>query len=373
MIIGILGGGQLARMMIEAGSRFGFDFVIYSTENNSPAGRICKKEYSGKWDDFSELDKFIKASDIITLENEFINYKIIEYIESKSGNVKPASSVVKTIQDKLIQKNFLKNIGIPVAEFQGVESIEEIETFCKKFDYPVILKSRTMGYDGKGNYLIKSRKDIKSAFNELIKRGNLMCEQFINFRLEAAIQAVRNDNGDIRFYPIVETIQKNHICNLVRAPLKLSESMNEYLHKSTEKILNKLEYSGVMGIEFFITKNDIKINELAPRVHNTGHYTIEACEVSQFENHLRAITNLPLGDTQMKCKHSVMVNILGEKDCPAGDIELNKILKLKNTYLHLYGKENIRKGRKMGHITVISDSIEEAEKIALKARKTIDI
>jgi 5-(carboxyamino)imidazole ribonucleotide synthase len=373
MKIGILGGGQLARMLIEAGSQFGFDFLIYSTEKNSPAGRICEKEYFGKWDDFDELDKFTEKSDVITLENEFIDYKVIEHIESKGGKVKPGSAVVKTIQDKLIQKNFLKKAGAPVAVFCEINYIEDIREFCGRYGFPVILKSRTMGYDGKGNYLIASEKDIETAYTELRERGKLMAEQFIDFDFEIAIQAVRNAEGEIRFYPIVETVQKNHICNLVRAPHYVPLELSNYLHQVTAKILNELDYKGVMGIEFFVTGDELLINELAPRVHNTGHYTIEACEVSQFENHIRAIAGYPLGSTKMKSKNAVMINILGMRNDDTGSVDLSRVLEMENTYPHIYGKEKIRTGRKMGHITVLSDSIEKAEIAANEARKLIDI
>lgn len=373
MKIGILGGGQLARMMIEAGSRFGYDFIIYSTEKNSPAGRMCSREYFGNWDNLDAIDEFTRSADVITLENEFIDYKIIEHIENNGGVVKPDSSVVKMVQDKLLQKNFLKEISVPVADFTEINSHEDISRFCGKVGFPVVLKSRTMGYDGKGNYMIKSESDIDVAYSQLSERGKLMCEEFINFNFEAAIQAVRNEKGEIKFYPIVETLQEDHICHLVKAPLQLPADMSDYLLGITEKVLNKLNYIGVMGIEFFVTKSKILINELAPRVHNTGHYTIEACDVSQFENHIRAVTGLPLGNTEMKCKSAVMINILGTRDGDCTNPELNSVMKMRNIYLHLYGKEKISKGRKMGHITAIADDIGIAEVFAVQARKLIDI
>ena len=374
MKIGILGGGQLARMILEANYKYGFEFIILSKTTSSPAGKICNNEMVGDWNDEKVLGEFASKCDVVTLENEFIDYTKIAYIESLGKPVHPSSKVIKLVQDKLIQKNTLNELGIPVADFVEVNSKDDIKSFAGVYDYPVILKSRTMGYDGKGNYKIDSEDDIDAALETIGARGELMCERFIDFKMEIATQAARNKNGDIRIYPVVETIQKNHICHIVKASRNKFSTIKEEVNNIAKKILEEIEYVGVIGIEMFLTKEDnILVNELAPRVHNTGHYTIEGAFVSQFENHVRAILDLPLGDTDMTSDSAVMINILGEKDASAKLVRLGAVLENDKTYLHVYGKDETKVGRKMGHITVLDKYIDAAERVAVKCREAIDI
>jgi 5-(carboxyamino)imidazole ribonucleotide synthase len=373
MKIGILGGGQLAKMMIEAGIKYDYKFVVFSLEKFSPSREIAV-QIVGDWNSKSHLKIFAKMCDIITLENEFIDHKLIRYIEKTGKKCYPKSRTIKLIQDKLIQKQTMKNFNVPTADFMEVNSIEDILTAAKKFKYPIILKSRTMGYDGKGNIKIDSEEDISRAYKKLIKRGKLFCEKFIKFKKEIAVQAVRSISGEIKIYPVVETIQENHICNIVLAKNKANKLLTEKVNKLAKKILKKLNYVGVFGIEMFLTGgNNVLVNELAPRVHNSGHYTIEGCKCSQFENHIRAILNLPLGSTEMINGAAVMINILGERNAPAHTRGINRLLNYKNAYLHIYGKQETHKGRKMGHITVLGDSLGQTKKLALKYRKLIKI
>lgn len=374
MKIGILGGGQLARMIIEECYKYDFEFIVLSKTPDSPAGKITRHEIVGDWNDEKVLSSFAEKCDVITLENEFIDYKKIEFLESLGKPVHPSSKIVKLIQDKLIQKQTLKDLGIPVADFCSVSSKEEIIECSNSFGYPIILKSRTMGYDGKGNYKIDSEDDIDAAIETIGTRGELMCESFINFKTEVAIQGARSKSGEIRIYPVVETIQKNHICHLVKASEKKFTEIKDEVKTIAKKILEELDYVGVMGIEMFLMDdNKILVNELAPRVHNTGHYTMEGCFVSQFENHVRAVLDLPLGDTDMSAESAVMINILGEKDSPAKLVRLGAVLQNDRVYVHIYGKEDTKVGRKMGHITVLDKYLDVAETLALKCREEIDI
>lgn len=361
MIIGIIGGGQLARMIIEECSKFGYNFKIFTAEKDSPAGQISAYEFVGNLNNTEDIKNFSKDCNIITLENEFIDYEILKKFESFGVKIKPDPEIIKLIQDKLIQKETLRSLGIPVADFSRAENEKDINDFGDKFGYPVILKSRTMGYDGKGNYQINSPSEINSAIKILSQRGELMCEKYIDFTRELAVQAVRNGNGEIRIYPVVESIQKNHICSIVKASAEFQGEINDKVKKYAEKILSDLSYEGVMGIELFQTGNkDIIINELAPRVHNTGHYTIEGCKTSQFENHIRAILNYPLGSTEMTANACVMLNILGDKESKANLHGIESVLKEKDSYIHIYGKKETKKGRKMGHITVKGENLAEA-------------
>ena len=360
-------------MIMEECYKFGFEFRILSNEKESPAGQLTKFECIGDWNDRNCLSAFAKDCDVITLENEFIDYQSLEFIEKSGKEVIPSSSIIKLIQDKLIQKNTLKNYGIPVAEFTEVKTKSDIEEFVKAYNYPVVLKSRTMGYDGKGNFTINRKEEIDHAYKLLSERGRLMCERFVNFDKEIATQAVRSKSGEIRVYPVVETIQKNHICNLVIASKKKYESIKSRVEDIAAKIVTDLNYTGVMGIEMFLKGEEILVNELAPRVHNSGHYTIEACCTSQFENHIRAILDLPTGSTEMTTDNSVMINILGEKNQTACLKGAGKILGFKNVFLHVYGKKESREGRKMGHITVNDDDLNHAIDTALRCREEIEI
>lgn len=371
--IGILGGGQLARMIMEECYKFGHEFHILSNERESPAGQLTKFECIGNWNNKECLSSFSKNCDIITLENEFIDYQSLEFLENYGKEVLPSSSIIKMIQDKLIQKKTLHKFGIPSAEFTEVNSANDIEDFTGKYGYPVVLKSRTMGYDGKGNYTIKSGDDIEPALKLLSERGKLMCEKYVNFDTEIATQVVRSKSGEVRVYPVVETIQKNHICNLVIASEKKFGSINSHIKAIAEKIVNELNYTGVMGIEMFLKGDEILVNELAPRVHNSGHYTIEGCRTSQFENHIRAILDLPLGSTGMTTPCSVMINILGSKNHKACLKGAEKILKMENVFLHIYGKKETREGRKMGHITVNDKDMKNAIDTAKRCREEIEI
>ena len=374
MVIGILGGGQLARMLIESCYKYNFEFKVLSKEDNSPAGKITRYEMTGDWNDEECVKAFSSNCDIITLENEFIDYENIEFIEKLGKTVYPSSQVVKLIQDKLIQKQTLRDISIPVADFIEVKSRGDIVKFAEEENYPVILKSRTMGYDGKGNYKVDNEEDIEKAMTEMGKRGELMCEKFIDFSIELAIQGVRNPDGKIEVYPVVESIQENHICNIVKASRDRFAKYKPHIEEISKKILEKLDYVGVMGIEMFLKEDgSILVNELAPRVHNTGHYTIEGCYTSQFENHIRAILNLPLGITEMVTDSAVMINILGEKNSPAKLVRMGALLENEKVYLHDYGKAETRVGRKMGHITVLGEDLEETLEKAKKCREVIDI
>lgn len=373
MKIGIIGGGQLARMILENCYKYGFEFFILTDEMNSPAGQITKNEIAGDWNDEECLKRFGGKCDIITLENEFIDYKKISFLETSGKVVYPDSKIIKLIQDKLYQKETLEKLNIPVSKFCRVDTKEDIINFAKENNYPVILKSRTMGYDGKGNYEINTENEIDTAFSLLSERGKLLCEKFVKFDKEIATQVVRNKSGEIKIYPVVETVQKNHICNLVIASRQSFKNIRERVEEIAMRIVNETNYVGVMGIEMFLTGDEILINELAPRVHNSGHYTIEGCYTSQFENHIRAILNLPLGNTEMRNESSVMINIIGERNGEAKLQGAGKLLSKENIYLHIYGKKDTRTGRKMGHITVLSNDPENAIVSANEARESISI
>lgn len=360
MKLGILGGGQLARMIIEETSKYGFKYIIYSESPNSPAGKICNKEVVGNFSDLNKLQEFASQCDLITLENEFIDKHYIEHIEASGVKSLPGSDIVGLIQDKFVQKTKLMELGIPVPEFEEVKTIDDIKVFAEKHNYPVILKSRTMGYDGKGNYRIDNEDMINDAFNVLSKRGKLMCECFVDFRKELAVQVVRSVNGEVKVYPVVESIQKDHICSIVKASKDFDDKFTKEINDIAVKIVESINYTGVLAVELFVMDNGtLYVNELAPRVHNTGHYTIEGCYVSQFENHVRAIAGLPLGSTDMIHPSAVMINLLGSRDGKANLEGYTELVKDSHAFIHFYGKEETRVGRKMGHITLVGNDMAE--------------
>ncbi len=370
--IGILGGGQLARMSAYAAYRLGFDVAILEKEKNSPAGQITHNEFTGWVDDSSTLKSFAKQCDVITLENEFIDYQQLALLEKIKKKVVPNSHIVALIQDKFLQKESFSLKQLPVADYVSVSTPRDFEKISKQLGVPFVLKSRKLGYDGYGNAFIKTKKDFEQEFRRLSSRhSKLLAEKFIDFRMELAVMVVRTKN-EIRVYPVVQTIQKNHICYMVIAPAQISPKIILQAKEIAIEAVKAVDGFGIFGIELFLTKdNKILINEMAPRPHNSGHYTIEGCVTSQFENHIRSVLDLPLGSTDMVKPFAVMINLLGKK---MGDgIVENYTASLinENAHLHIYGKLKSRIGRKMGHITLIGNELSALIDSAKRIEKRI--
>ncbi len=371
-VIGILGGGQLARMSAFQAIRMGFDIAILEKEKDSPAGVLTKNEFVGWVDDKEIFNQFIQASDVITLENEFIDSYYLAEIENQGKNVIPSSKTISLIQDKFIQKSTLQKAGVPVPKFLKVTaeiSYEDISSILgKKF----ILKSRKMGYDGYGNATVKNKNEFETAIKKLLSRHTeIYAEEFIDFHKELAIMVVRT-RKEIKCYPVVETIQKNHICHLVIAPAQIEKRFSKQAEEIAINTVESVKGFGIFGIEMFLDfNNKILVNEIAPRPHNSGHYTIEACITSQFENHIRSTLGLSLGSTELVKPFAVMINLLGKRN----DIGIMKnyesVLKDQKIKLHIYGKKNSRVGRKMGHITVLGDNLDSLIKIAKSSEKKV--
>lgn len=356
--IGILGGGQLARMSAYQAYKLGFEIAILEKESQSPAGQLTKYEYVGWVDNKNLLRKFANDCDVITLENEFIDYKDLEYIEKLGKKVLPGSKTISLIQDKFIQKKTFRKNNIPVPDFVNIKTNNEYSRISEKLGKKFVLKSRKMGYDGYGNALVTNEKSFKEGFKRLsVRHSLLMAEEFIDFKKELAVMIVRT-KYEVKAYPVVETIQKNHICHTVIAPAEINKRLQKAAEEMSIKAVESVKGIGIFGIELFITKNNkILVNEMAPRPHNSGHYTIESCVTSQFENHIRAVSGLPLGSTNMVKPYAVMINLLGKKD-GSGNVEnYSAALKNENVHLHIYGKEKSRLGRKMGHITYLGDKL----------------
>lgn len=367
--IGILGGGQLARMTIEAAHRLNFKVAIAESQEDSPAGRIATFEIVGKWDDPAVLESLVQNCDVITLENEFVDSGVLQWLEARGLPVYPSALTLRLVQDKALQKQTLRGSGLPVPAFAAIETAGDIENFAGQYSWPLILKARRNGYDGKGNWKLDSAGDIETGFERLGRQG-LMVEAFVDYRKELAVMVARRPGGETVLYPVVETVQQNHICHTVTAPAQVPSGVAEKAAEIARKAIEAVQGVGVFGVEMFLTGDgEVLINELAPRPHNSGHYTIEACPSSQFDNLLRAILDLPLGSTRLIAP-AAMVNLLGENSRPGGPDGLAEALVVPGVNVHLYGKAAARPGRKMGHVTALApeggpaDALEQAQKAA---------
>ncbi|CAO3647710.1 unnamed protein product [Mucor fragilis] len=364
--VGILGGGQLGRMMVEAASRLNLSVTILDAPVDAPAKQIesTQSHIQGAFNDADKITELASQVDVLTVEIEHVNADVLAKIEQE-GRVRvcPSAFTVKTIQDKYNQKKYLESHGIPVAEYREIKDADAVKQVAKEFGYPLMLKSKTMAYDGKGNYVVKTEADVEKAVAALSKTP-LYAEKWAPFVKELAVMVVRRANGEIRSYPVVETIHKNSICHLVIAPAQIDGSVAVKAQQIAENAIKSFPGAGIFGVEMFVMADgEILLNEIAPRPHNSGHYTIEACETSQYENHMRAILDLPLGSTAMKVPASIMVNILGENsDMEACYKPCQAALLADGATIHLYGKKESRAGRKMGHITLVGESMMQVQK-----------
>ena len=372
--IGIIGGGQLAKMTAISAINYGCEIVILERSKKSPAENLATEIIYGDWDDPENLLKLANKVDVITLENEFVDANSLKVLEEEGYSLCPSSRTISLVQDKLIQKKALNNAGIPVVTFVEIESRQDIINHADKLGWPIILKARRDAYDGKGNYTVDNKDSVDSAWAKLNgDKKKLYIENFCDFKSELAVIITRNVNGEVSTYPIVESIQKNHICHIVRAPANINNEIAKKALDLAIKAVEAIDGTGSIGVEMFLTKNnEIIVNEMAPRVHNTGHYTIEACETSQFENHVRAVLGLPLGSTRMVAPAAVMINMLGNKEGNGFPTGIEKALAINGVHIHVYGKTTTRIGRKMGHVTALGSCIAEAENVAIEAATLIN-
>ena len=347
--------------------------VVLEKNPNSPAARLSPDCIVGDWADRQTLKKFAERCDVITLENEFVDAGALAALEEAGHTVFPSAKCIAVTQDKLTQKQALKNSGLAVPNFGAVNSPAEIISAAKGFGWPLLLKTRRNGYDGKGNFALKAEADIAAGWQTLGGGKNeLMVEAFFPFVKELATIVTRGRDGTTAVYPVVETIQRNHVCQVVKAPAQISENLAERAATVAKCAIAAVGGIGSFGVEMFLSMDgEIAINELAPRVHNSGHYTIEACHCSQFENHVRAVLGWPLGNPQMVAPAAVMVNLLGTEKTSGQPRGLENALRLAGVRFHVYGKMMSGAGRKMGHITVLGNSVEAAQSIAECAAKEI--
>lgn len=372
--IGIIGGGQLAQMMVPYARQLGFDITVLDPLPQAPAVLAGANHLRGGYEDREAIHTLAQQCDVITIELEHVSATTLQELHDEGVEVQPHPETILLIQNKRKQKEELAAHGVAVSPFRSVTSASDLETAATEWGYPLHLKQAFASYDGKGNRVIRSATEIEPAFAEFSRdtRG-LFVEQNVPFHRELAIMVVKEKSGTLHLYPVVETVQKENICDVVRLPAHISPTEQQQIERLVAAALALLPGAGVFGIEMFQTEDGILLNEIAPRVHNSGHYTIEACNTSQFENHLRAITGMPIGSTAIRntVQAAVMKNILGERLAPAQLGNLEGLKDHPDVYLHWYGKAEEKPGRKMGHITVLASTVAQAETLAEQVHNTI--
>ncbi|GIM29155.1 N5-carboxyaminoimidazole ribonucleotide synthase [Clostridium polyendosporum] len=372
--IGIIGGGQLGKMLAFEAKRMGYTVIILDPTQNCPAGQVADKQIVGSLHDSNEIRKLAELTDVVTYEFEFVNADVLCELESEGYKIYPSGSTLKKIQNKYIQKSVFSSAGLPVPRFTKINHIEDIEEGIKDFGFPLVLKHCTGGYDGKGNIVIKDKKDIENVKNDLLlEKYEMMIEEFVAFDRELSIVVARSFDGKITYFPVAENTHEDSILKLTKVPAKISDQVEYKIKDIAQKVLEVFDDIGIFCIEIFLTANgEVYINEVAPRPHNSAHYTIEACITSQFEQQLRAITGMPLGSTKLMSP-AVMVNVLGKQPI-YGEYSVKgvgRILEEEGVYLHFYGKQFVDVKKKIGHITVLDDSLEKAEEKSIIALENL--
>jgi 5-(carboxyamino)imidazole ribonucleotide synthase len=372
--LGIIGGGQLARMTAMSALQLGCNVVVLERNPYSPAATLATHSLVGDWNTVEALLGLASQVDVITLENEFVDANHLRALEDAGHTVWPNSQTLALVQDKFTQKQTLQAAGLPIPRMCATDEPRDLERAISQLGLPLVLKARRNAYDGKGNATIRTRDDIAAAWEKLGgNAGNpLYAEEFCDFTSELAVIITRGRNGESAIYPVVETVQENHICHLVRAPAAVSPEVANRAAEVARRAVETVGAVGSFGVEMFLTRGgEIVVNELAPRVHNSGHYTIEACACSQFENHVRAVLGLPLGSTRMVAPAAAMVNLLGNIHAAGRAGGLDQALAVPGAHLHLYGKAMSGEGRKMGHVTALGETLAEAEQAAVECASKI--
>jgi len=366
--IGIIGGGQLAWMMASAVQKLGIELIIQTPHPTDPAVEIATDTILAPIDDASATKKLAGRCDLITFENEFINLDALMPLAQQGVCFRPQLETLAPLLDKYHQRCYLQNIGLPQPDFMTLEGelgneklifppsfVQQIS--LSELDFPLVLKARRHGYDGQGTFVIKNSSNLEETWQKLGYQP-VMLEKFIPFERELAVMAARSVTGEVVVYPVVETQQEEQVCRRVLVPAEISPGVVAEIEAIAYTLLNNLQAIGIFGIELFLTSsNKVLVNEVSPRTHNSGHFTLDACETSQFEQQLRAVTGLPLGSPALRSPGAVMVNLLGYEY--SQDDYLDKRQKLANlphTFLHWYGKTESRPGRKLGHVTVLCNS-----------------
>ena len=366
--VGVFGSGQLGRMFAIEARQMGYRVHTFSPESDTPTGQVADFETCAEYEDLDAVKRFAEAVEVVTFEFENVPFETVEKA-AEFVEVFPRGEVLHIAQHRLREKTFLAQNGFPVTNFRHVKTLEELKNAALEIGTPAILKTAGFGYDGKGQAKIKSLSDCESAFTQ-IEENEAVLEAFVDFEKEVSVVAVRDFRGNFAHYGVIENAHENHILDVSFAPAFVTENIKNKAIEITRGILDALSVVGVMTVEFFLTKTGkLLVNELAPRPHNSGHLTIDACVGSQFEQQLRAVCGLPLGAVEY-LKPAAMANLLGDL-WKNGEPNFAEALKNKAVKLHLYGKQEARSGRKMGHLTALAETAEEALKTVEEARRNL--
>tara|TARA_B100000902_G_scaffold399248_1_gene469245 strand:- start:1515 stop:2666 length:1152 start_codon:yes stop_codon:yes gene_type:complete len=371
--LGIIGGGQLGKMLLAECNKMSITTHVIDSSERSPCKNLCSQFYFGDLNDYDTILNFGRECDIITLEIEHINVDALDELEKMGKDVYPRPSTLRIIQDKNQQKRFFKNNNIPTSDFKYFKCLEDLAIAMDKneINFPCVWKKTKFGYDGFGVKVLKSPVDI-----ETLPDSEMIIEEFIPFDKELSVIVARNPSGEVKCYNTVE-MEFNKDSNQVEyviSPANISDQIDKKAQDLAIKLSNSLDAIGILAVEMFLTNNSILVNELAPRPHNSGHFSIEACQSSQFQQHIRAIFNLKLGETN-HLGSAIMLNIVGSEGY-SGKVyyeNLDHVFKSKFSNLHLYGKEETRPNRKMGHVTIICDKFEDSYEKAKFLKEAIKV
>jgi 5-(carboxyamino)imidazole ribonucleotide synthase len=352
--IGIIGGGQLGKMMAIAAKAMGFRIVVLDPVDDCPCGQVADEQIIGAYDDLQAIKQLANTSDVVTYEFENINAEALEWL-TNHAYVPQGTELLRTTQDRITEKAAIQATGVDVAPYAIIEKMEDIHQSINDIGLPAVLKTARGGYDGKGQVVIKHPDHLKDA-EKLVQQGPCVLEKWVAFEKEISVIITRNPSGETAVFPVGENIHHNNILHQTIVPARISLTAEEQAIAAAKKLAKELDLTGTLAVEMFLTADEkLYINELAPRPHNSGHYSIEACETSQFEQHIRAVANWPLASTEL-LKPVIMVNILGQHQAK---LEA-KIPELRDWKIHLYGKKEAKLNRKMGHVTLLRDTVENA-------------
>ena len=361
-ILGIIGGGQLGMMIAEAAKKMPENvskIIVLDPTKNCPAAQVGAEQIVADFKDKEAIIELSEKSDIITYEIESGDSEVLKSVE-KNAEINPSPETLHTIQDKFLQKTFLKEHGIPVPEFIEISNIHDVKEGLKKFGYPALLKARRDAYDGRGNFKVDSEDIVQTAY-DYFKGQKLMLEKFVPFKMEVSVIAARNTKGEIKTFPLVENIHEENILRETIAPARVSDEITKNAEKIASQTMDVLKGAGVFGIEMFVTQDDqIVINEIAPRVHNSGHHSLQSSKTSQFKQHLLAILGLDLGDTEL-VYNTIMYNILGSKGFEGKYQPIQ--IEDKDMFLKMYGKEISKPLRKLGHLNIVGTNGESIDQL----------
>jgi len=355
--IGVLGGGQLGRMLALEGRRMGYRVAVLDPDPACPAAQVADIHVKGTFDDAEAFETLAGHSDVITLDTEHVPFALLERLETRKP-VRPSAQVLRIIQDRLEQRRFLEAQGAPQVRYAPVSDMGSFRLAADAMGYPSVLKTRRSGYDGKGQARAAQPSELADAW-KAVGENPAILESFVDFEKEISVLLARDVDGNVRFHPIAENVHRNHVLRTSRVPARISEKLAAEAEVLGARIASALEHVGMLAIELFVTRDGrLLVNELAPRTHNSGHYTFGACATSQFEQHVRAVCGLPLGDTSL-LRPAVMLNLLGDlwRDGPP---TFRSVLAHPNAHLHLYGKLRALPGRKMGHVLILDEDVEKA-------------